>query len=126
MGQQRQKQALAWACNTFTPAVALNLKERSSRFIEEAIELAQAAGLGKAAVLAIVDRVYTRKPGGVHREVGQAVMTLEALAELFSIDADVEADKELKRVQSIPLQEWHRRQAAKAALGIAMVVKHES
>jgi NTP pyrophosphatase (non-canonical NTP hydrolase) len=114
----RPRAVLAWAVEMFGP-VAANWDERAARFLEEAIELAQAEKLPFDVVRKIVDRVYARPAGDTQREVGQAMMTLECLAENLDIDAAAEAQKEFDRVRSIPKEEWTRRHTAKAALGIA-------
>lgn len=51
---------------------------------------------------------------------GQALATLETLAEAIEVNADEEASRELERVQAIPQEEWGRRHAAKVRLGIAL------
>ena len=114
----RPSRFLNWAEETFG-RVALDPRERTMRFVEEAIELAHAIGLDAGTVEAIIGRVYFRQPGTVPREIGQALATLELLAKAIGIDADKEATAEFYRVQSIPKEEWARRHAAKVAIGIA-------
>jgi hypothetical protein len=114
----RPSRFLTWAHKTFGDT-ALDPRERALRFIEEAIELAHASDIDHVTLQAIVKRVWSRPPGDVPREIGQALATLELLAKATGIDADAEATKEFHRVQSIPQAEWDRRHSAKAALGIA-------
>lgn len=114
----RPKQALQWATSMFGE-VALDPRERTMRFVEEAIELAQAMGLDPETVLAIRDRVYSREQGLIRKEIGQCAMTLEVLAESIGMNANDEATREFARVQSIPREEWQRRHEAKQAIGIA-------
>lgn len=114
----RQKEVLKWATETFGP-VALDPRERTMRFLEEAIELAHAMGLDPDTVAAIRDRVYSRPQGTIQREIGQSGMTLEALAECINVDADFEVGREFHRVQQVPQAEWQRRHEAKQAIGIA-------
>lgn len=118
----RPQEFLAWAVETFGP-VALDRHERAARFLEEAIELAQAEDLSIDLVKAIADRVYSRPGGYLHKEIGQALVTLELLAENLGISADAEATREFDRVRSIPAEEHQRRFAAKIRLGIAAVAK---
>lgn len=115
----RAKQFLVWATETFGD-VAQDPRERGMRFIEEAIELMQAAGFDRWAIDATVDRVYSRPASRDRgREFGQALVTLEMFAEVWRCPLDAEAEAELARVRSIPKEEWARRHAAKVAKGIA-------
>lgn len=109
---------LLWAEQTFG-AVARDPQERAMRFIEEAIELAQAMSVDAGTLCTIIERVYSRPAGSVSQEVGQSLGTLELLARVIGVDADHEATAELARVKSIPREEWARRHAAKVALGMA-------
>jgi hypothetical protein len=114
----RPSRFLQWAHETFGD-IALDPQERAMRFLEEAVELAHAVGLDATTVGMITARVYSRPAGGVPREIGQALATLELLAKVVDVDADQEAYAEFARVQSIPQEEWDRRHAAKVAIGIA-------
>lgn len=115
---ERPERALKWAVDMFGP-IAMDQRERTMRFLEEAIELAHALKLDRNTVQAIVARVYGRSPGYIPREIGQSLMTLEVLAQALGHDAEREAESEFDRVQTIPKQEWERRHSAKQALGIA-------
>lgn len=112
----RQAAVLTWVSNTFGPASALP-QERAARFVEEAIELAQAVGAPEDLMSKIVARVYSREAGAPSKELGQAGITLEALAESLFLSADATA--EFARVQSIPKKGLLDSLAAKVALGIA-------
>lgn len=118
MPMTRQEAALAWAVDTFGD-IAKDPHERACRFVEEAIELAQAAGIDRDTLGKIIERVYSRNPGDLRKEVGQAALTIELFAEVLHIDAGRAAQAEYSRVQEIPKSEWDRRHAAKVALGIA-------
>lgn len=114
----RPSRFLRWAHGTFGD-IALDPRERTMRFLEEALELAQAMSINIETVDAIIWRVYKREPGEPTKEIGQALATLELLAKVLKIDADAEATKEFYRVQSIPKEEWEHRHSAKVRLGIA-------
>lgn len=114
----RPSRFLNWARETFGE-IALDRRERTLRFLEEAVELAQSMGISMDVTDALVARVYRRAPSNPEQELGQALVTLEMLAKATAIDAEAEATKEFYRVQSIPREEWKRRHAAKVALGIA-------
>lgn len=114
----RPKAFLSWAIETFGP-VAAHRDERAARFIEEAIELAHAEGLAHETVQRILARVYSRPAGVVAKEIGQAMATLECLAENAGLSADAECEREFARVKDIPQEEWTRRHDAKVAMQIA-------
>lgn len=114
----RARNFLQWAVETFGP-VAIDPRERALRALEESIELSHALGLTLGDVSAIAERVHARPAGKVSREIGQAMVTLEILAEAIGFSADGEASREFDRVRSISKEEWASRHAAKVKLGIA-------
>lgn len=114
----RPKLVLQWAREMFG-LIALDRVERAARLVEEALELGQAQGLDLITAKRIAERVYTRPAGSAAKEIGQVVMTLEALAENLGISAEVEAQREFIRVSSISRDEWQRRHNLKAEIGIA-------
>jgi NTP pyrophosphatase (non-canonical NTP hydrolase) len=114
----RPKAFLQWAIETFGP-IAANRDERAARFIEEALELVHAEGITAETAQRILDRVYARPRGSLGKEIGQAMATLECLAENVGLSADAECEREFARVRSIPKEEWTRRHDAKVALQIA-------
>ena len=67
----RPSRALIWAEQTFGPIV-LDAEERCLRFVEEAVELANAIGVNHITLQAIIARVWNRDRGDVARELGQA------------------------------------------------------
>jgi hypothetical protein len=115
---RRGEAALKWAVSIFGEG-AQDMEERAMRFAEEAVELVNAIGLSEDVVHAIVQRVYSRKKGERGKEMGQAMLTLELLAECIGVDPHRCADVEFARVQAIPKEEWERRHKAKVELGIA-------
>jgi hypothetical protein len=114
----RPRAFLDWAIATFGP-VACGREERLARFVEEAIELAHAEDMPQLKLAKIINRVYRRERGDTAKEIGQAQACLETFAESIGLNSDLEAELEFKRVQTIPKEEWERRHAAKAAVGIA-------
>lgn len=119
MNNNRPTEFLAWARSNFGP-VALLRGERLMRFIEEAIELAHADEMERSTLDAIANRVYSRPPGEITKEIGQAQACLETYAENIGESADLLAEIEWQRVQAIPRAEWLRRHAEKQAIGIAL------
>lgn len=116
-----RKNVLRWACETFGD-IAISNRERALRFLEEAVEVGQAAGLEKSQVSAIIRRCYSNSPGRLPKEIGQARMCLDALAEHNSINPKREAADEFNRVQRFDKAHWHKRHRAKVDLGIALPV----
>lgn len=76
---------------------AMSVRERSFRFIEEALELVQSCGMTKGEVLQLVDYVYDRPVGEPEQEVGGSMITLASLCSTQGIDLQHAADLELAR-----------------------------
>jgi hypothetical protein len=96
----RPKAVLMWGRETFGE-IALDRNERACRFLEEALELAQCEGVTCDRAHRIMQRVYSRPKGELGKEIGQAMITLEILAENAGISAEVEAAREFSRLRSI-------------------------
>ena len=64
-------------------------------------------------------KIVEQVAGEVAKEIGQAMATLECLAENIGLSADAECEREFARVKGIPKDEWTRRHDAKVALQIA-------
>lgn len=102
-----------WGAFTITP------RERAVRFAEEAVELAQAAGVPEELMTVLVKRTYARPKGDAYKEFCQASLLLEAYGEVaFAVAPNYAAAQEWARVQTIPEAEWKRRHEAKAGQGI--------
>jgi len=114
----RQSQILAWATSTFGP-VAEHVDERAARVVEEAIELGQSVGLPKEVVHRILDRVYSRPPGELGREIGGTGMTLEAFAEVAGYDVDDSINREFVRVLKVDKATFEKKHADKVRAGTA-------
>jgi NTP pyrophosphatase (non-canonical NTP hydrolase) len=109
---------LAWAKRVFGPN-SQTPKERALRFVEEAIELAQAAGIEEEMMDALVNRTYRRPKGDAYKEYCQASLLLEAYGQVsFLVSPEQAAGQEWQRVCTISDSEWERRHAAKFAQGI--------
>ena len=115
----RQRVIHQWAADTFGQEVAWNREERVLRFIEEAIELAQAEGLPVERLIETVRFVYAKPQGSTVREVGQVGVTLLAFCEVAGIDADIEERAEMLRVLALDREHFRARHNAKAAAGIS-------
>jgi pantoate kinase len=89
-----------WVIECFSEENLFNKHERSQRFIEEAIELAQASGLSKENVKSLVEYVYDRPIGEFYQEVGGVMVTLAGLCTAFTEDLKDCAKQELRRINN--------------------------
>ncbi len=87
-----------WTIACFGNEIAHDQVERIHRFLEEALELAQAVDCDKETVLQLVDYVYNRPVGEMTQEIGGVVVTLSALCFAYDVDMEDLGDKELDRV----------------------------
>jgi hypothetical protein len=83
-----QTQVRKWVEAAFGVDVADNREERSQRFIEEALELVQSAGMTKTDVLLLVDYVFSRPKGTLRQEFGGTVTTLNAMASAHRLNLE--------------------------------------
>lgn len=75
-----------WCRVCFGVEVAQDKRIRNFRFLEEALELVQAAGCSKEEALQLVDYVYNRPVGELPQELGGVMVTLAAWAEAHNLD----------------------------------------
>jgi hypothetical protein len=92
--------------------------ERARRFIEEAVELAQAVGLAERDVKLIVDHVYGKPKGRIGQEIGGVYTTLVTLAQASNCDAHICALMECDRVHTLPPERFQNRQKQNVKDGI--------
>lgn len=102
--QQRVEQ---WLDACFPPTVRSDRVERTHRFLEEALELAQANGCSRDDALALVEYVFLRPVGRPDQEVGGVMVTLAGLCSASAINMDDAGDRELER-------NWHRIETIRA------------
>jgi len=95
---RHQKRVAAWMLECFGLQIAMDKVERADRFIEEALELAQATGWAADRAHALVDYVFGRPVGEISQEVGGVMVTLAALCNVFDVDIDAEAKREVDRI----------------------------
>jgi NTP pyrophosphatase (non-canonical NTP hydrolase) len=95
--EQYQNRVEEWLEACFPPSVRENRQERTHRFLEEALELAQANECSKEDALSLVEYVYSRPKGKPELEVGGVLVTLASLCSASQIDMNEAGDKELKR-----------------------------
>ncbi len=119
--RSRRQQAVAtWVADTFGAPLLHDLRERASRLLEEAIEVAQAAGLDRDSAVRLVNHVFSKPPGRLRQEIGGVGVCLLALAESADLDADSEEKAEFARVSALTRQHFEARQQAKADAGVAL------
>lgn len=113
----KQSDLLAWCVSTFGAQTALSPLERAARLVEEAIEVAQAAGLQRYQAMLTLHRVYDRPAGELRQEIGGCAFTLAALAEVAGLNVAHELQREYERVMSIDPEFFRAKHAAKVAAG---------
>lgn len=110
-----------WVQKCFGSEIARNLGERAMRVVEEAVELAQSAGVTEAQVRRIVERVFSRAPGKLYQEVGGVGITLLAFGEAADITVAKATQDELLRIEKPEnIKRIREKQNEKAAAGTAI------
>lgn len=119
-----QQRVAVWMQECFGAEITADRVERADRFIEEALELAQATGWTADRGHALVDYVFSRPVGEIGQEVGGVMVTLAALCNVFEIAIDAEAKREVDRItQPEIVLKIRAKQAAKptgSALPVAL------
>ncbi|RIV82261.1 hypothetical protein D2V07_18160 [Aurantiacibacter zhengii] len=92
-----QRRVEQWLSKCFPPHVTRDRLERNHRFLEEALELAQANGCTKQDALELVEYVFNRPVGEPRQEVGGVMVTLAGLCSAIEINMDEAGDLELQR-----------------------------
>lgn len=92
-----KERVIRWCRYTFGIAVAENKDEAIKRFLEEALELAQACGLSYGDALKLLTYVYNRDAGEVGQEMGGTMVCLYRLGHVINFDPDDCGELELQR-----------------------------
>ena len=92
-----QSRVREWLVTCFGEAASNNRLERTHRFLEEALELAQSNGCTKADAQMLIEYVFSRPSGKQEEEVGGVLVTLAGLCEACRIDMDEVGNQELSR-----------------------------
>jgi hypothetical protein len=93
-----QGEVTAWANECFGVEITNDKTERTHRFLEEALELAQAAVCTREEAHLLVDYVFNRPVGEFSQEVGGTMVTLAGLCSAYGESMDDCAATEIKRV----------------------------
>jgi len=83
--QVYQKNVMEWLIKSFGEKSATSDHGRTTKFLEEAIELVQSLDLEKEFVHRMVDYVYAREKGEPYQEVGCLVICLAGLCESLNL-----------------------------------------
>lgn len=110
--------ALDWALRSFGEEHVSNVPVRCLRLAEEAVELAQAAGLPKDKILDLVEIVYSRPQGAIAQEIGGVMMTATVLCASLGEDTDFFFQNELRRVLAKSTEHFAKRNQDKIDLGL--------
>jgi len=92
-----QRRVEQWLEACFPSAVRSDRAERTHRFLEEALELAQANGCSEEDAHALVKYVFGRPEGRPDQEVGGVMVTLAGLCSASDINMDEAGNRELER-----------------------------
>lgn len=92
-----QERVSDWLSACFGADAASDRLDRTHRFLEEALELAQAAGCNRTDALALVDYVFSRPAGTVFSEAGGVMVTLAGMAQAHGVDMKAAGEAELEK-----------------------------
>jgi len=92
-----QERVAEWLVACFPSSAFRDQQERTCRFLEEALELAQASGCSRQDAHRLVDYVFSRPAGQTELEVGGVMVTLAGLCATAGIDMNNAANSELER-----------------------------
>lgn len=95
-----QSDVSKWMLECFGEIIAMDPLERIMRFLEEALELAQAEGMTEAEVGRVVSYVFGRPAGESFQEVGGVMVTLAAFCFRRDIDLQAAALTEFDRIDT--------------------------
>jgi hypothetical protein len=93
-----QKRIAQWITACLGEECWDDMDDRTIRFLEEAVELAQALGIPEAAAHRVVSYVYDREIGEPPQEIAGVFLTLANVATCHNFDMTELAEKELARV----------------------------
>jgi hypothetical protein len=93
-----QSRVDSWLIACFSETIARDRQERAHRFLEEALELVQAAGCTEHEAHQLVAYVYGRPAGEMEQEVGGVMTTLAAFCLAHGLDMHQAGETELARI----------------------------
>lgn len=106
-----------WAIRCFGCAQMDDPRTRALRLLEEAMELAQAQDIELVTAIKVLYHVYSRPKGEPAQELGGILMAAYMYGWTISEpDPSVVFEKELRRVLSLPVEHFSKRNAEKEEL----------
>ena len=108
----------SWFKHCFKSSAYNSVRERTFRFTEEALELAQACGVTREEVEKLLNYVYGRPVGEVKQEVGGVLITLSTLCSVQKISLRDAAETELSRVRDFAVIKKIRAKQASKVQGL--------
>lgn len=112
MRKDFQSRVVLWLHSCFGAAISNDRVERNHRFLEEALELVQAAGCTREEAHKLVDYTFDRPIGELRQEIGGTLLTLAALCHAHSEGMEAAGEAELARVWT-KIETIRAKQAAK-------------
>ena len=115
-----------WGVRAFGEDNMDDPRMRALRFVEEAVEAAQAAGVPESKLHTVISEVYKRPPGNIRQELGGCMLTLRMLIRactklVFVENAPTAEDlyvEEIRRVLSKSPEHYAKRNQEKIDLGL--------
>jgi hypothetical protein len=107
-----QSRVQPWMMACFGAEIANDKLERGDRFIEEALELLQAADYPRDRIYQLIAYVYGRPKGEMHQEIGGVMITLAAFCLAHGYDMHHAGEQELERIWT-KVEAIRAKQAAK-------------
>jgi NTP pyrophosphatase (non-canonical NTP hydrolase) len=120
-----QKRVSKWVNARFGNACLTDNHERALRVLKEALELAQAAGVSPAEIIAVANHVWSRPIGDIRQEHAGVLVSLLASATSNGIDLEDAVVEEIERLWDMPLVEIREKQRWKNRAGVTKYQKDE-
>lgn len=117
-----QSRVLDWLLKCFGHEIAKDVQERTDRFIEESLELAQSLGYSADRAHALVDYVFDRDKGEPFQEVGGVMVTLAALCSATGLNMAMDGEVEYARINKPEIIEKIRKKQAAKPTGSALPI----
>lgn len=116
----RQQLVGDWVTRTFGDQRSIHTKERATRLLEEALELAQCEGVSQELAERLLSHVYSRPPGDPFGELGGVQTTTLAYAAAAGYSADKVESEAIRVILGADRARMRERQECKADLGIGV------
>lgn len=113
-----QDRVVEWGTKCFGVEHMSDPKVRAMRLLEECIEFAQAVGVSRLKAHCVVDYSYERPAGLPFQELGGIGVTFLAAAHAVDFRASDALEREIKRVESKPVEHFAKRNQEKLEAGL--------